>query len=109
VVRIGVLYLSSDSIQWIDPQPITAPSRSWRSNPHASPDLLRFLHWLRHEPRSAPSRVGFLRPGFATERAERLRLVFAQGQRPVGHGFVDRVVLPHEPGEVPKAVLHNLG
>ena len=46
---------------------------------------------------------------FATERAERLRLVFAQGPRPVGKGLLDRLVFTHEPCKVPKAVLHDLG
>jgi hypothetical protein len=45
---------------------------------------------------------------FAPERAERLGVVLAQRSRPPGERFVDRDVLPHEPREVPKAVLDDL-
>jgi hypothetical protein len=49
-----------------------------------------------------------LRSRFATERAERLRLVLAERPRPVGESFVDDLVSTHEPREVSKAVLHDL-
>ena len=63
------------------------------------------------------ARAGRLTPGcarhelarVATERAERLRLVFAQSPRPAAKGLPDRLIFPHEPCEVPKAVLHDLG
>src|SRR6266545_7987160 len=59
---------------------------------------------------STPSRVWApLGAWFATERAERLRLVIAQSPRPAGKSLLDGLVFPHEPCEVPKAVLHDLG
>ena len=49
-----------------------------------------------------------LGPGFAAERAERLWFVLAQRARPTLERMVDRPVLAHQPGEVPKPVLDDL-